>query len=163
MNLIVRLGNCGVIHGDFNEFNVMITEKDQRPILIYFPRMVSTSHPNAEMYFDRDVQGVRDLFRKKYGYESEEHPKFSDLEREDELDREVLCSGYGFTQEMEEDLHKEYHQEGGTEEGGNLFTPRRARRLYEGGPGSTTPRAQSQAADQQPCASRTPEKYQHAS
>ncbi|KAL1401538.1 hypothetical protein pipiens_006523 [Culex pipiens pipiens] len=112
MNLIVRLGNCGVIRGDFNEFNVMITDEDQRPILIYFPQMVSTSHPNAEMYFDRDVHGVRDLFRKKFGYESEEHSKFSDLEREDELDREVLCSGYGFTQEMEEDLHKEYHQEG---------------------------------------------------
>ncbi|KAL1394418.1 hypothetical protein pipiens_011976 [Culex pipiens pipiens] len=121
MNLIVRLGNCGVIHGDFNEFNVMITKEDQRPILIDFPQMVSTPHPNAEMYFDRDVQGVRDLFRKKFGYESEEHHKFSDLEREDELDREVLCSGYGFTQEMEEDLHKEYHQEGGTEEGGNYL------------------------------------------
>lgn len=109
MNLIVRLGNCGVIHGDFNEFNVMITEEDQRPILIDFPQMVSTSHPNAEMYFDRDVQGVRDLFRKKFGYESEEYPKFSDLEREDELDKEVLCSGYGFTKEMEEDVLKEYH------------------------------------------------------
>ncbi|XP_055549195.1 uncharacterized protein LOC129732378 [Wyeomyia smithii] len=110
MNLIVRLGNCGVIHGDFNEFNVMITELDQKPILIDFPQMVSTSHPNAEMYFDRDVQGVRELFRKKFGYESEEYPKFSDLEREDELDREVLCSGYGFTKEMEEDILKEYHQ-----------------------------------------------------
>ncbi|EDS39506.1 serine/threonine-protein kinase rio2 [Culex quinquefasciatus] len=53
INLIVRLGNCGVIYGDFNEFNEMITEEDQRPILIYFPQMVSTSHPNAEMYFDR--------------------------------------------------------------------------------------------------------------
>ncbi|XP_065095044.1 uncharacterized protein RIOK2 [Ochlerotatus camptorhynchus] len=110
MNLIVRLGNCGVIHGDFNEFNVMITE-DQKPILIDFPQMVSTSHPNAEMYFDRDVTGVRDLFRKKFGYESEEYPKFSDLERDDELDKEVLCSGYGFTQEMEDDILKEYHQE----------------------------------------------------
>lgn len=116
MNLIVRLGNCGVIHGDFNEFNVMITEEDQRPILIDFPQMVSTSHPNAEMYFDRDVQGVRELFRKKFGYESEDYPKFSDLEREDELDKEVLCSGYGFTQEMEQDLHKEYHQEGASDE-----------------------------------------------
>lgn len=110
MNLIVRLGNCGVIHGDFNEFNVMITEQDQKPILIDFPQMVSTSHPNAEMYFDRDVQGVRELFRKKFGYESEEYPKFSDLEREDELDREVLCSGYGFSKEMEEDVLNEYHQ-----------------------------------------------------
>lgn len=111
MNLIVRLGNCGVIHGDFNEFNIMIT-KDQVPILIDFPQMVSTSHPNAEMFFDRDVQGVRELFRKKFGYESEEYPRFSDLERNDELDREVLCSGYGFTQEMEDDLLKEYHPTG---------------------------------------------------
>ncbi|EAT36821.1 AAEL011114-PA [Aedes aegypti] len=115
MNLIVRLGNCGVIHGDFNEFNIMIKD-DQTPVLIDFPQMVSTSHPNAEMYFDRDVQGVRDLFRKKFGYESEEYPKFSDLEREDELDKEVLCSGYGFTKEMEEDILKEYHQEGGSED-----------------------------------------------
>ncbi|XP_062563652.1 uncharacterized protein LOC134226712 [Armigeres subalbatus] len=115
MNLIVRLGNCGVIHGDFNEFNVMITE-DQKPVLIDFPQMVSTSHPNAEMYFDRDVQGVRELFRKKFGYESEEFPKFTDLEREDELDKEVLCSGYGFTKEMEEDILKEYHQDSGADD-----------------------------------------------
>lgn len=115
MNLIVRLGNCGVIHGDFNEFNIMIKD-DQTPVLIDFPQMVSTSHPNAEMYFDRDVQGVRDLFRKKFGYESEDYPKFADLEREDELDKEVLCSGYGFTQEMEDDILKEYHQEEGAED-----------------------------------------------
>uniref|UniRef100_A0A2M4AJL9 Serine/threonine-protein kinase RIO2 n=1 Tax=Anopheles triannulatus TaxID=58253 RepID=A0A2M4AJL9_9DIPT len=111
MNLIVRLGNCGVIHGDFNEFNIMITQ-EQRAILIDFPQMISTSHPNAEMYFDRDVQGVRDLFRKKFGYESEDYPRFDDLERDDELDREVLCSGYGFTQEMEDDLLNEYHEGG---------------------------------------------------
>lgn len=48
MNLIVRLGNCGVIHGDFNEFNIMITD-DARPILIDFPQMVSTSHINAKL------------------------------------------------------------------------------------------------------------------
>lgn len=48
MNLIVRLGNCGVIHGDFNEFNIMISD-DARPILIDFPQMVSTSHVNAKL------------------------------------------------------------------------------------------------------------------
>lgn len=48
MNLIVRLGNCGVIHGDFNEFNIMITD-DAKPILIDFPQMVSTSHVNAKL------------------------------------------------------------------------------------------------------------------
>jgi len=48
MDLIVRLGNHGVIHGDFNEFNIMIT-KEEKPVLIDFPQMMSTSHPNAEM------------------------------------------------------------------------------------------------------------------
>jgi len=107
MNLIVRLGNCGVIHGDFNEFNILIAE-DQKPILIDFPQMVSTSHPNAKMYFDRDVQGIREHFRKKFGYESEDYPKFEDLERDDDLDVEVSCSGYGFTKEMEKELLQEY-------------------------------------------------------
>lgn len=48
MDLIVRLADSGVIHGDFNEFNIMLTE-DERPVLIDFPQMVSTLHPNAEM------------------------------------------------------------------------------------------------------------------
>ncbi|XP_032514513.2 serine/threonine-protein kinase RIO2 [Danaus plexippus] len=93
MNLIVRLGNCGVIHGDFNEFNIMIDEEGH-PIIIDFPQMISTMHPNAELYFDRDVQCVRAFFKKRFGYESSLYPKFSELERDEDLDREVACSGY---------------------------------------------------------------------
>lgn len=48
MNLLVKLGSFGVIHGDFNEFNIMLSE-DDKPIIIDFPQMVSTSHQNAEM------------------------------------------------------------------------------------------------------------------
>lgn len=48
MNLIVRFANSGVIHGDFNEFNIMVKE-DEKPIIIDFPQMMSTAHPNAEM------------------------------------------------------------------------------------------------------------------
>lgn len=48
MDLIVRFGNAGVIHGDFNEFNIMVTS-DAKPIVIDFPQMVSTSHTNAQM------------------------------------------------------------------------------------------------------------------
>lgn len=47
MNLIVKLGSFGVIHGDFNEFNLMLTD-DGKPIVIDFPQMVSTNHANAE-------------------------------------------------------------------------------------------------------------------
>ena len=49
MNLIVKLGNHGLIHGDFNEFN-LILDKDDHITMIDFPQMVSTSHPNAEWY-----------------------------------------------------------------------------------------------------------------
>lgn len=49
MNLLLKLANHGVIHSDFNEFNIMIDE-DEKPILIDFPQMVSTSHVEAEQY-----------------------------------------------------------------------------------------------------------------
>ncbi len=39
MNLIVRLACAGLIHGDFNEFNILIKNNDE-PILIDFPQMV---------------------------------------------------------------------------------------------------------------------------
>ena len=47
MELIVRLGNCGVIHGDFNEFNLVLDDTD-KITMIDFPQMISTSHQNAE-------------------------------------------------------------------------------------------------------------------
>lgn len=48
MDLIVQFANNGVIHSDFNEFNIMVTDED-KPIIIDFPQMVSTSHENAKM------------------------------------------------------------------------------------------------------------------
>ncbi|XP_022129935.2 serine/threonine-protein kinase RIO2 [Pieris rapae] len=106
MGLIVRLGNCGVIHGDFNEFNIMIDE-DGHPIIIDFPQMVSTRHPNAEQYYDRDVRCIREFFKKRFSYESEEYPRFSELERDDELDTEVSCSGYKRDVAIENELLQE--------------------------------------------------------
>ncbi|XP_014248841.1 serine/threonine-protein kinase RIO2 [Cimex lectularius] len=102
MDLIERLGNCGVIHGDFNEFNIMIHKETGKPILIDFPQMVSTNHYNAKMFFERDVNCIRDFFKRRFGYESTEYPKFEDVSREDILDIEVSASG--FTKQMAEDL-----------------------------------------------------------
>ena len=50
MDLIVRFARAGLIHGDFNEFNILIRRETGEPIVIDFPQMVSTSHLNAEMY-----------------------------------------------------------------------------------------------------------------
>ncbi|KAH8914706.1 RIO1-domain-containing protein [Atractiella rhizophila] len=101
MDLIVRLANCGLIHGDFNEFNLLVKEKEDGgvdPILIDFPQMVSTEHENAEFYFNRDVECIRKFFRKRFNYESNVWLRFSTIlkegKREFELDVEVEASGW---------------------------------------------------------------------
>ena len=48
MDLIVRFAQAGLIHGDFNEFNILIRRESGEPVVIDFPQMVSTSHENAE-------------------------------------------------------------------------------------------------------------------
>lgn len=53
------------------------------PILIDFPQMVSVEHPNAEYYFDRDVQGVVSFFIKRFRFQSESIPRFRDIVPED--------------------------------------------------------------------------------
>uniref|UniRef100_A0A3Q2VDS8 Serine/threonine-protein kinase RIO2 n=1 Tax=Haplochromis burtoni TaxID=8153 RepID=A0A3Q2VDS8_HAPBU len=100
MDLIVKLANHGLIHGDFNEFNLMLDDQDHIT-MIDFPQMVSTSHPNAEWYFDRDVKCIRDFFAKRFNYESELFPTFKDIRRSYSLDVEVSASG--FTKDMERD------------------------------------------------------------
>ena len=47
MNLIVRFARYGLIHCDFNEFNLMVDDNEQITV-IDFPQMISTSHPNAD-------------------------------------------------------------------------------------------------------------------
>uniref|UniRef100_A0A6I8PC64 non-specific serine/threonine protein kinase n=1 Tax=Ornithorhynchus anatinus TaxID=9258 RepID=A0A6I8PC64_ORNAN len=100
MELIVKLANHGLIHGDFNEFNLILDNEDHIT-MIDFPQMVSTSHPNAEWYFDRDVKCIRDFFIKRFNYESELYPTFGDIRRENSLDVEIAASG--FTKEMQAD------------------------------------------------------------
>uniref|UniRef100_A0A4W4H657 Serine/threonine-protein kinase RIO2 n=1 Tax=Electrophorus electricus TaxID=8005 RepID=A0A4W4H657_ELEEL len=100
MELIVKLANHGLIHGDFNEFNLMLDDSDH-VTMIDFPQMVSTSHPNAEWYFDRDVKCVRDFFIKRFNYESELYPTFKDIKKAYCLDVEISASGY--TKELQQD------------------------------------------------------------
>lgn len=109
MDLIVKLANHGLIHGDFNEFNLLLSD-DEEITMIDFPQMVSTDHINAEeyqlvlqispaRYFDRDVQCIVTFFQKRFGYSSKYIPKLHvDTKREVDLDKEIEASG--FTKEM---------------------------------------------------------------
>lgn len=100
LDLLIRLASVGLIHSDFNEFNILIKEADAAPVLIDFPQMVSTSHANAAMfspfysapsgqrgylvswlrYFDRDVTCVSEFFRKRFGFDTEDKPTLDDIE-----------------------------------------------------------------------------------
>ncbi|EDO34624.1 predicted protein [Nematostella vectensis] len=131
MELIVKLASFGLIHCDFNEFNLMLNDKDQITV-IDFPQMVSISHLNAQWYFDRDVQCIRDFFLRRFNYESELHPKFSDIKRMYDLDVEVSASG--FTKDME----KCFEEVGGDENQDNEKEPPKTTDLDTAGPLAAT-------------------------
>ncbi|XP_076125665.1 serine/threonine-protein kinase RIO2 [Alosa pseudoharengus] len=115
MELIVKLANHGLIHGDFNEFNLMLDDKDH-VTMIDFPQMVSTSHINAEWYFDRDVKCVREFFIRRFNYESELYPTFKDIRRECSLDVEISASGYTKAMQQDDELLHPEGPEGGLEQ-----------------------------------------------
>ncbi|KAJ1656032.1 Serine/threonine-protein kinase rio2 [Dispira simplex] len=112
MNMIVRLAQYGLIHGDFNEFNILIKEPGI-PILIDFPQMVSTSHANAEYYFNRDVECIRVYFRRRFHYESTLYPRFTtDANREFNLDVQVAASGFNRKQQKDLEEYLDEHGRG---------------------------------------------------
>ncbi|XP_041889515.1 serine/threonine-protein kinase RIO2-like isoform X1 [Corvus kubaryi] len=78
MDLIVKLAKHGLIHGDFNEFNLLL-DNDDHATLIDFPQMMSASHASAEGYFDRDVNCIKEFFKKCFNYKSGFFPAFKDF------------------------------------------------------------------------------------
>eukprot|EP00967_Tisochrysis_lutea_P027844 scaffold32358_cov31-Tisochrysis_lutea.AAC.2 len=64
--------------------------------LIDFPQMISTSHPNADYYFNRDVECVRTFFRRRFGFEAVQVPTLeADTSRgEHALDEQLAASGW---------------------------------------------------------------------
>lgn len=169
MTLMLRLASCGLIHCDFNEFNllahvpgteqgtvadVILREAQARhgqsgnagseagsdagdaedetgvtPIhplshvpgtdgiqvtLIDFPQMVSLDHPNAGELWDRDVRALAAYFARRFGFEPESVPSFTEAlaaahaarsaggDGTVRLDKVVEASG--FSAEMEEQL-----------------------------------------------------------
>lgn len=76
--LIVRLGKAGLIHGDFNEFNLLINEKEEIT-LIDFPQIVMMTHLNGDYYFGRDVDCIKAFFRKRFAIECEDWPRYEEV------------------------------------------------------------------------------------
>ncbi|KAE8841881.1 hypothetical protein PTNB73_06250 [Pyrenophora teres f. teres] len=119
MSLIVRLAQYGLIHGDFNEFNILVEERTEKdgsvtliPTIIDFPQMVSIDHANAEYYFDRDVACIKRYFDRRYGFISDEPgPFLKDATKNlvKRLDVEVQASGFSKKMAKELELYMKEH------------------------------------------------------
>ena len=83
---LARLARCGLVHCDFNEFNIMCNDALEITV-IDFPQMVSTNHPNAEALFLRDLRCLHKFFLRRFDYRPEDDegaapdPKFFDHAR----------------------------------------------------------------------------------
>ncbi|KAH5248629.1 non-specific serine/threonine protein kinase [Parastagonospora nodorum] len=116
---IVRFAQYGLIHGDFNEFNILVEERDQPdgtvsliPTIIDFPQMVSIDHANAEYYFDRDVACIKRFFDRRFGFTSDEPgPFFKDAIKTitKRLDVEVQASGFSKKMAKELEVYMKEH------------------------------------------------------
>lgn len=107
MELIVKLAEHGVIHGDFNEFNLMM-EDNGDITLIDFPQMISINHVHALEQFDRDISCIKAYFAKRQRIAFVEMPSediFEGIQRKAHLDVQLECSGYDAS--MKESLEVE--------------------------------------------------------
>ena len=112
MDFIYKLGSNGLIHGDFNEFNILLNiEKPDEIVVIDFPQMISINHSEAENYFKRDVQCVKNYFLKKFNLTFEEDLKFSDIKQINFLDEELKAYGYKKEKEKDKKINKEENED----------------------------------------------------
>lgn len=105
IDILKRLAQHGLIHCDYNEFNIMISSEGDIT-MIDFPQMVSTNHPNAIELFNRDVNGLYKFFSMKMRYHVPEEliPRLEDIISSDlRIDEEVRGCGT-FTKEDDEEL-----------------------------------------------------------
>jgi RIO kinase 2 len=131
--LIMRLAKHGLIHGDFNEFNILAKEEEAdtlygpsapaastevsttaahvkvTPVIIDFPQMISMDHSNAELYFDRDVECVKSFFRRRFQFTSDEPGPFYAQARKTigkggAKRLDAAAEASGFTKKMAKDL-----------------------------------------------------------
>ena len=101
MDFIYKLGSNGLIHGDFNEFNILLNiEKPDEIVVIDFPQMISINHSEAENYF-----------LKKFNLTFEEDLKFSDIKQINFLDEELKAYGYKKEKEKDKKINKEENED----------------------------------------------------
>jgi len=81
LDLAVRLLKVGVVHADFSEFNVLVSEDDSIT-LIDFPQCMKHTDPEAEDKFNHDINELRRFFGLRFDLKVDNVPLFSDFKDE---------------------------------------------------------------------------------
>lgn len=111
LHMLTSLAKVGLIHGDLNEFNIMVrdspTQNTNRQLtMIDFPQMISINHENAPEYFQRDLDGLVNFFRRVFDVESSNSQVsldtfLTDITLNNRIDIEAKASGFRNTCELE--------------------------------------------------------------
>lgn len=73
INFIKRLWELGYVHGDFNEFNIMVNDNDEIKVLD-FPQCIPITDPKAAEYLKRDIECVYKYFWRRQFYICDDSP-----------------------------------------------------------------------------------------
>nr|CAH8853594.1 unnamed protein product [Trichobilharzia regenti] len=104
-DILEKIAGLGLVHGDFNEFNLMVTGLDSTPnekadtdpklVLIDFPQMISRDHKLAKSIYERDVEGVVNFFSRYFEIPSDDLPSSLDtIKRTSDIDVQLKAPGY---------------------------------------------------------------------
>ncbi len=100
IDILRRLAQSGLIHCDFNEFNLMINQEGDTITLIDFPQMVSVQHKNAAELLERDINCLIKFFAMKMKFVPHDDCLFrlEDILNEENqiapIDKEIKASGF---------------------------------------------------------------------
>jgi RIO kinase 2 len=65
VNIKKAYHDAHIIHGDLSSFNIIL-KSNMHILIIDWPQNVSTTHSNAAILLERDVQNVLTFFKRKY-------------------------------------------------------------------------------------------------
>ena len=68
-NVIKAYRDVGIIHGDLNEYNVILNPSDRKVYIIDWPQWIPRNHVLARKLLLRDIKYIGKFFKKKYGYQ----------------------------------------------------------------------------------------------
>ncbi|OAG29566.1 RIO kinase 2 [Nematocida displodere] len=63
LGIMEDIKELGYIHGDYNEFNIMLRNDGKKVKIIDFPQMIPTTDHKAQEYYQRDRECIETYFR----------------------------------------------------------------------------------------------------